>query len=227
MGVFMASGTQPWIGYDDLDVENTFTWVNHSTSPYTNWTGGQPNDNGNDEDCATMKPDTANDWDDLNCGSARASICECETGYVAPLPRACRIASGWTTLDGRRYMLLPTSASGSGAEAACAASGAYLFTPADMYENGDLTRGAPNGLGLNGNNPWIGLVFPGSNTGSKAGWIWLNGSTSPFANWTVSQPDAASTHTCVFAANGQTWSNNDCTSLRQGVCECDPDPPTP
>lgn len=55
-----------WIGFNDEQVEGTFEWYDQSPVTYTNWAGGEPNQNGN-EDCVQIYPN--GQWNDLNCSS--------------------------------------------------------------------------------------------------------------------------------------------------------------
>ena len=55
-----------WIGYNDINTEGTFVWDDGSTSTFTNWASGEPNQSG-DEDCVHTRGDP--DWNDENCGA--------------------------------------------------------------------------------------------------------------------------------------------------------------
>ncbi len=78
-----------WIGFNDSQTEGTFEWYDQSTTPYTNWASGEPNQDlpgcctvplfgcGGDpectegEDCVQIYPDGM--WNDLYCGSSNSS----------------------------------------------------------------------------------------------------------------------------------------------------------
>ena len=62
-----------WIGLNDGDREGTFVWVNAEPFTFTNWNGGEPNNN-NDEDCVGMLGDGR--WNDFDCGDSYDSVCE-------------------------------------------------------------------------------------------------------------------------------------------------------
>ena len=69
-----------WIGYTDEDSEGNFEWVSGSSSGYTNWNSGEPNDAGfGGEDCAVLSY-FGGDWNDLPCwfsfSSYQTFICE-------------------------------------------------------------------------------------------------------------------------------------------------------
>ena len=61
---FVSAYDYVWIGFNDLDNENSFQWTDRSAVDYTNWAAGQP-DNLNDSDCVFLLPDGT--WDDGEC----------------------------------------------------------------------------------------------------------------------------------------------------------------
>ena len=68
---------QPWIGLADLATEGAFRWTSTGKGPtYSNWHGGQPDNNhGNSqEDCAHYW--TNNHWNDDECENRHETICE-------------------------------------------------------------------------------------------------------------------------------------------------------
>ncbi|XP_048764963.2 uncharacterized protein LOC125672790 [Ostrea edulis] len=70
-----ASITDLWIGANDLDVEDEFTWSsNKDALRYRNWKTGEPNDSKDNEDCVILK--NSGMWNDYRCDSSRAFICE-------------------------------------------------------------------------------------------------------------------------------------------------------
>ena len=56
-----------FLGFNDIDNEGTFVWDDGSTSTYTNWNGGEPNDAGGSEDCAQTF--ASGRWSDGNCAN--------------------------------------------------------------------------------------------------------------------------------------------------------------
>src|SRR5262249_15617994 len=73
-----AKGGDPssWIGFNDRDREGTFVWDDGSTSVFTNWSSGQP-DNFFDEDCAILQASTLTGaWIDIDCEDSRSFVCE-------------------------------------------------------------------------------------------------------------------------------------------------------
>ena len=71
-----------WIGVSDQLVEGTWVWVNNEPSIYTNWLGGQPDNNGN-QDFAIMN----GQWDDQSATATFSHILEfdCTTSALGPV----------------------------------------------------------------------------------------------------------------------------------------------
>ncbi len=63
-----------WIGLDDEDEEGTFAAVDGSTRAFDFWADGEPNDGGEDEDCAHLRADGR--WNDARCGARLGVVCE-------------------------------------------------------------------------------------------------------------------------------------------------------
>ena len=63
-----------WIGYNDIASEGTFGWSSGAPAAFASWNSGEPNDSSN-EDCTEFRLG-GNNWNDLNCGAAKAFICE-------------------------------------------------------------------------------------------------------------------------------------------------------
>ncbi|XP_040305689.1 low affinity immunoglobulin epsilon Fc receptor isoform X1 [Herpailurus yagouaroundi] len=56
-----------WIGLRDLDIEGEFIWMDENPLNYSNWRPGEPNNQGQGEDCVMMQG--SGQWNDAFCGS--------------------------------------------------------------------------------------------------------------------------------------------------------------
>ncbi len=75
----LGSEGRAWIGYNDLEEEGTWAWVDGSSSDYENWGGANPDQDG-DEDCAWLKLDFGDTdpgvgWGDQECDTQHKSFC--------------------------------------------------------------------------------------------------------------------------------------------------------
>ncbi|XP_062599603.1 perlucin-like [Saccostrea cucullata] len=65
-----------WIGATDIDNEGTFTWNRHTNVTFSNWRNNQPNNWGGNQHCVEICRNGF--WNDLNCNTNSAFICEKE-----------------------------------------------------------------------------------------------------------------------------------------------------
>ena len=74
-----------WIGATDAAVEGSFQWSDGKPFSFSAWNPGEPNNSGNNEDCAQTGPSGL--WNDLACATPLSSICEL-TPNRAPIANA-------------------------------------------------------------------------------------------------------------------------------------------
>lgn len=65
-----------WIGMSDREEEGDWRWVDGSTLTYDPWGAGEPNNAGNNEDCAHSNWRGDGVWNDLPCGRREPYVCE-------------------------------------------------------------------------------------------------------------------------------------------------------
>jgi hypothetical protein len=83
LGLHAGSGNW-WIGFNDRggwSAEGNFVWSGApSTTGYTNWHAGEPNNAGpswqGGEDCGEIRAGFGWQWNDAGCGTAQAFVCE-------------------------------------------------------------------------------------------------------------------------------------------------------
>jgi len=64
-----------WIGLSDRASEGDFRWVDGSEPAFEAWNAGEPNNAGNNEDCAHFWDDRPT-WNDIPCGERFGTLCE-------------------------------------------------------------------------------------------------------------------------------------------------------
>jgi len=70
------SGDKWWMGFNDLQQEGKWQWVDGSPVGYTNWEPGEPNDTGG-EDCGQLNRFYPSDtWNDEPCDQGLPFVCE-------------------------------------------------------------------------------------------------------------------------------------------------------
>ncbi len=74
-----AGSVSAWIGFNDQALEGTFVWQDGSSGGYTNWWPGQPDNASGNEDCVQFWSAASGQWNDNNCASSYASVCEADT----------------------------------------------------------------------------------------------------------------------------------------------------
>ncbi|MEM9492765.1 MAG: C-type lectin domain-containing protein, partial [Myxococcota bacterium] len=210
-----------WLGYNDLDREGMYTWVDGSAPGFESWAGTAPANES--RDCVIQ--DSGGIWDDRECGEMFAFVCECAPAQRAPATPECMDNEDYETiLAGRRYQLLfdlDDSAMWQEAQQVCAADGAYLVAIADEYENGLL-----RGLGNGNRSLWIGY----SDTDTESIWEWVNGvQQREYEPWLPGEPnnfdgieDCAELLVVPEAGQpGGRWNDVACDQLLPYACECD------
>jgi len=79
-----------WIGLDDIDIEGTFKWNDGDVLTWSKWSGDNPDNYRNMEDCATVVPLYNYRWNDARCGHKYEFVCQLkETRPRPPMPGGC------------------------------------------------------------------------------------------------------------------------------------------
>jgi hypothetical protein len=89
-----------WLGLNDATTEGTFQWVNGEPLTYSNWSAGEPNNSGNNEDHAHVWNNGL--WNDLNGNTAIRFVIEktCITPTLTQgLPSGSAFPVGVTTVS--------------------------------------------------------------------------------------------------------------------------------
>ena len=68
----LFSNSRLWIGFNDINREGVFEWIDNSYVSFTDWESDEPNDYRNNEDCAAMQ---AIQWGDYPCRDTYHYLC--------------------------------------------------------------------------------------------------------------------------------------------------------
>lgn len=200
------------LGFHDYVREGNFIWVDDSSSCYTNWNSGEPNNNGGhykEEDCALMflggKVPTK--WNDFFCHEKHTSCFLCENTPSCPV--------GWTPFGGKcfRHVKHKSLISWKDARSKCRLFGADLVS-INCVEDEKFLNSFMAGVG------WYFIGY--TDAASEGKFHWTDGSTSTYTHWGPKEPNnAGSGEDCAAAHVGINWNDIQCATpaRREFVCE--------
>ncbi|MEP0262670.1 BspA family leucine-rich repeat surface protein [Dokdonia sp.] len=118
------------IGFNDVDIEGTFKWHSGSSSNYSNWISGEPNNSGAGEDYTQFRTDGT--WNDINNATPRNYILELSPEVI----QTAGFASGTEFPDGETINTFQTTdASGNEGECSFTVTVKRNVTPEVVCQN--------------------------------------------------------------------------------------------
>ncbi|XP_062381617.1 macrophage mannose receptor 1-like [Sardina pilchardus] len=98
-----------WIGYSAPDPNAGYTWSDGSSSSFTNWQEGEPNNVNNMENCAGIYF-RSKKWNDFPCETKRQLFCEIRKGMTplesnVTVPRYNVTKDGWIEFNDHQYYI--------------------------------------------------------------------------------------------------------------------------
>lgn len=180
-----------WIGLHDMNNEDTFEWQDGSGEAdnyYTNWSSGEPNDSGNNEDCIEMYFN--GQWNDHVCSTqSRYFVCNYPT-----------------------YTMFTTTLNFDDAEEYCNNN---LGTNLGTITNQDAYDTAHNlAYSATSSSVWIGLRDPdGDNIFTQ----WNDGTSLVWDSFGSSEP-SSNAEQCVEMTSGKYWNDQDCGDTLPFIC---------
>ncbi|MEO0779205.1 MAG: lectin-like protein, partial [Bacteroidota bacterium] len=168
-----------WIGLNDAPQEGNFNWINGESLTYTNWNGGEPNNQGN-EDYGEMY--TSGLWNDQEAHLQRRYVIEIPC--AAPLPLCSDLPNdfpGFSLIgefNNSRYFYASTSISWGTAQDRAEAIGGHLVVINSAEENQYIQNNVNTRI-------WIGL----SDEAQEGNFRWVNGDPVDYTNWNPGEPN--------------------------------------
>ncbi|CAL8367040.1 unnamed protein product [Boreogadus saida] len=211
-----------------VDFDQTFGWMDGSSTMYQRWDENQPDFRNNDENCVMMSHHSGF-WHDINCGHEHKSICKRSTSVsinstAAPTeaPKGgCPL--DWSIFQSKCYRIV-NSRKDKWAEARrrCNSMGGNLASIVSRSDQGFLlTRMSETGSG----DLWIGL-----NSLEKGEFFWTDGRPRRYTNWGFykhkrpgSFYSSWSDEGCVVLSGNQStygrWIGHNCNDTFGYVCQ--------
>ncbi|ESO96412.1 hypothetical protein LOTGIDRAFT_159821 [Lottia gigantea] len=214
-----------WLGLNDLNHEGGWEWIDRTPLAYINWSDGQPDNNGNGEDCGAILTSTGK-WSDFPCQNKTAFICKKrgeKTPATTPLPvsRSSTLPEGlifgcgeeWTAYQDSCYQVLDQEYPWMVARDVCKTLTASLISIEDQLEN-DFIRGL---MAMYNDSAWIGL----NDIEKESVFKWVDNRSVSFTNWGNNQPNNLNGHeNCVYINPQGGWMDYNCfIILSYSICE--------
>lgn len=220
---FVEYKEKAWIGLNDRDLEQGFTWSDGSPRDYVNWGDDEPNDFYDNEDCVTHQNIWGMKWNDDNCYTLYPYICKIPKGkpvlevenFTLPEPQPCA-DSRFTYIHGKCYYFESLNVYQTWFESLnyCNNMSASLVTLTSVYQH-DLLFYNLQKKSMS-SSFWIGL-----NNIDQQGWRWADGtSVVSFVAWAQSETLDSSTKRCAYEwPTTKHWYASNCNAkLNSIVC---------
>ncbi|XP_072570731.1 uncharacterized protein [Paramormyrops kingsleyae] len=216
-----------WIGLNDIVSEGVWEWTDGSVYyPYlAYWKPGQPDNWGDDEDCAQIIGANNGQWNDEPCSVRRRYICKRPNPNP---PITCDTTHGWHQFASSCYKLKHSRESWASARLECLKEGGDLVSIlSNEEEQYVISRLDPSRFDL-----WIGFstmdctaiscaVQPGNEQ-----FHWSDASSAAYHNWGDNEPNLGDKQngvcTAVIKEEGQEfgkWRAHVCRAERPYMCK--------
>ncbi|XP_030220618.1 macrophage mannose receptor 1b [Gadus morhua] len=211
-----------------VDFDQTFGWMDGSSTMYQRWDENQPDFRNNDENCVMMSHHSGF-WHDINCGHEHKSICKRSTSVTINSTAAPTEAPkggcplDWSIFQSKCYRIV-NSRKDKWAEARrrCNSMGGNLASIVSRSDQAFLlTRMSETGSG----DLWIGL-----NSLEKGEFFWTDGRPRRYTNWGFNKYkrpgsfySSWSDEGCVVLSGNQStygrWIGHNCNETFGYVCQ--------
>ncbi len=194
-----------WLGLNDVATEGSYVWASGGTSAYRNWSGGEPNNSGDEDYVMMYNNGTWNDVKDLANPPAIGEIFGC-VEIKAAQPLAGPICN---PVNSRFYYIME-SANWPESQAGARFLGGNLATINNEIEN-DFVAGLASGPA------WIGFTDADLESNFK----WANGETVSFTKFAPAEPNNSGNEDYAQTSANGLWNDLPVTSRLIGIVEID------
>ncbi|XP_052219830.1 macrophage mannose receptor 1-like isoform X1 [Dreissena polymorpha] len=191
-------GQYVWIGLNDINIEEKFSWVSGDPVTITKWKEGRFAMYGHStEDCVVLTDQSHNwTWDDRPCNEYHGFVCEYSSNtitygcsHLANIPGNYEPGTLFT-VDSRCYELVRTSHTWRVAETNCVNKGGHLASIDNMRQQSGVYK-VVRGSGLQ--NVWIGL----HDHDIEGYYSWISCSVAGFTNFITPHTNFHGSQDCV------------------------------
>ncbi|XP_005814029.1 type-2 ice-structuring protein-like [Xiphophorus maculatus] len=124
--------------------------------------------------------------------------------------------SGWTLINNRCFLYVPTEMTWTNAEKNCLSMGTNLASVHNMNEYRQV-QNLISAAGYGSKQAWLG----GSDGQQEKTWFWSDGSPMTYTNWCLKQPDNKGGKQNCLQMNypaAKCWDDVECHIRRPSVC---------
>ena len=193
------SGTNYWIGFNDIATEGSFKWPDESSAnAFTYWDSGEPNNGNGDEDCVTYWG--GDRWNDYKCSNLLPAVCE-----------VWKCPTGFTSVGGGKCIHYhDTAATWSEQKAYCETLGGWLAIVRSQADHDLLSNRRPATT-----SPY----YIGANDIDVEGTFkWMDGTSMSYTNWATGEPSNSNNdEDCVQLSSK--WNDVACSTQLRAICE--------
>jgi hypothetical protein len=207
-----AGMTRFWIGLVEPS-EGRWLWADGTRVKLSLWEPGEPNNDGQRENCGEWKTGTAR-WNDVDCETQLGYLCEGGIGGAGKA-RGLRCEGIAFQLDGHAYCLNGSEIGWGEAQKACLADGGNLAAVETVEENEALSRRFKSRVALPG-PLWLGLT----DAEEEGRFRWASGERVDFEQWLGGEPNDFADEDCVeWHPSHGGWNDIACGQRRASLCQ--------
>ncbi|KAL2097652.1 hypothetical protein ACEWY4_006859 [Coilia grayii] len=202
-----------WIGYSAQDPNVGYTWSDGSSSSFTNWDFGEPNNSNNRESCAEIKSNMK--WNDVPCEKKMDFLCQIRKGLTpknATVPQYNVTEDGWTEFGGHQYLMVEDNEQMDDARRVCKKGNGDLAV-IDSKEEWTFVYGQAH---RKSNRFYIGLKVDLDKNAE-----WVDKTPVVWTHWGKDEPSFdANDETCVVMESYYGfWYATNCGIRHEFICE--------